>query len=86
MSTSYREHIRNVLVFTEKRKMEQNCERAGVGSQDDQLRNTTVESLGSLVGSLLKLAIMGSLLDEVKDLLRESLVGLADVSIRLSIV
>lgn len=36
--------------------MEQDSERGGVGGQDDDLGDTTVESLGGLVGTLLQLA------------------------------
>ena len=60
--------------------MEQDSERGGVGGEDDDLRDTTVEGLGGLVGALLQLAVVGSLLDEVEDFLRKSLVGLGPCS------
>ena len=60
--------------------MEQDSERGGVGGEDNDLRDTTVEGLGGLVGALLQLAVVGSLLDEVKDFLRKSLVGLGPCS------
>lgn len=57
-------------------KKQRRSQLTGVGSKDDNLGDTTVEGLGSLVGTLLQLAVVGSLLDEVEDLLAESLVGL----------
>jgi hypothetical protein len=45
-----------VLVLTEKRQVQENGQRLGIGSEDDQLRNTSVEGLGGLVGSLLQLS------------------------------
>lgn len=51
--------------------MENNLNRRSIGSHDDELRDTSVEGLGSFVSSLLELAKMGSLLDNVQDLLSE---------------
>ena len=48
--------VGNVLVFAEKRQVEEDSERGGVSREDDQLADTTVEGLGGLVGALLKLA------------------------------
>ena len=76
--------------------MEKDGKRRGVGSENDQLADTTVEGpkyrllaiallssqvaqvciLGGLVGTLLQLPVVGRLLDEIKNLLRQSLVGL----------
>lgn len=64
-------NVRDVLVFAEKRDVEQDGERGGVGGQDDNLGDTTVEGLGCLVGALLQLAVVRGLLDEVEDALRE---------------
>ena len=55
--------------------MEQDGQRGGVGGQDDNLRDTTVQRLGGLVGTLLQLAVVRSLLDQIEDLLRQSAVG-----------
>lgn len=44
-------------------------------SEDDNLRSTTIQGLGGLVGTLLQLAVMRSLLDEIKDGLRQGLAG-----------
>lgn len=72
--------------------MQENGKRGGIRRKDDQLADTTVESLGSLVGTLLELrrvsmvtptdrensylAVMSRLLNEIEDLLGESLIGL----------
>lgn len=45
--------------------MEQDSQRAGISSEDDQFADTTVQSLGGLVGTLLELAVVGGLLDEI---------------------
>jgi hypothetical protein len=66
----------NVLVFAEERQVEKDSKRGGVGGEDDQLADTTVEGLGGLVGTLLQLPVVGRLLNEIKNLLRQSLVGL----------
>lgn len=44
-----------VLILAKEREVEENSEGLSVGSEDDNLRNTTVQSLGSLVGTLLEL-------------------------------
>lgn len=55
--------------------MQQDGQRLSVGSEDDNLGDTTVEGLGGLVGTLLELAVVRSLLDEVEELLGQSSVG-----------
>jgi len=45
-----------VLVLAQQRQVKQDCERRGVCGQDDNLTDTTVESLSCLVGTLLQLA------------------------------
>lgn len=72
--------VGNVLVFAEEGQVKENSQRAGVGGQDDDLGDTAVEGLGGLVGALLQLAVVGGLLDEVENLLGESLVGLGPCS------
>ena len=47
----------------------------GVGGKDDELGDSAVEGLGGLVGTLLQLAVVGGLLDDVEDLLGEGGVG-----------
>ena len=66
----------DVLVLAQKRQVEKNGERGGVSGEDDQLADSAVEGLGRLVSAFFQLAVMGRLLNEVKNLLRESLVGL----------
>ncbi len=51
--------------------MENDLNRRGISSHDNELRDTTVQGLGGLVSTLLKLAQMGGLLDNVEDLLGE---------------
>ncbi len=57
------------LVFAQKREMEENGKRSGVGSQNDDLGNSSIEGLRSLVGPLLELTIMRRLLDDIENLL-----------------
>ena len=47
--------------------MEEDFEGGGVGSQDDELRDSTVQGLGGLVRSLLKLLVVGRLLHKVEE-------------------
>lgn len=47
--------------LAQKGQVKQNSQRAGVGSEDDELGNTAVQRLGGLVGTLLELVIMASL-------------------------
>ena len=68
-------YIRSVLVLTQERQVQQDCQRRRVGGEDDDLGDTSVESLGRLVGALLQLTVVRGLLHEVEDLLREGLVG-----------
>lgn len=55
MGGGQRERMLTVLVLTKDGKMEDNGKRSSVLSQDDELGNTSVEGLGSLVGALLQL-------------------------------
>lgn len=55
--------------------MEENGQWGGVGGEDEDLRDTTVEGLGGLVGSLLQLAVVRSLLDQIQDGLGKGSVG-----------
>jgi len=62
------EHVGHVLVLAEQRDVEENLERLAVGRQHNKLRLATVQGLGRLVGTLAKLLVVGSLLNEVEDL------------------
>ena len=55
------------LVFAEKWKVEENFQWLSIGGHDDEVGDTSVQSLGGLVGALLQLLVVGSLLDEVKN-------------------
>jgi hypothetical protein len=68
-------YVGSVLVLAEKRQVEEDGQRSSVGGEDDNLRDTSVEGLGGLVGTLLELAVVAGLLHKVEDLLGESLVG-----------
>ena len=68
--------VGDVLVLAEEGEVEQDGEGAGVSGEDDDLADTAVEGLGGLVGALLELAVVGSLLDKIKNLLGESLISL----------
>lgn len=52
--------------------MEEDRQRRGVRRENDNLGDTTVQGLRGLVGTLLQLAVVGRLLNDVKDLLGES--------------
>jgi hypothetical protein len=68
-------HVGNVLVLAEQGNVQQNGQRSSVGSEDDNLSNTTVEGLGGLVGTLLQLTVVGGLLDQIEDVLGQGGVG-----------
>lgn len=50
--------------------MEENGERRSVGSENDDLTNTTIQGLRRFVCAFLELTVVGGLLNDVKDLLR----------------
>jgi len=64
-----------VLVLRQKWEMEKDGEGGGVGSEDDDLADSAVKSLGRLVGAFLQLAVVGCLLNKIEDLLCKSCVG-----------
>lgn len=55
--------------------MQQNLNGLGVGGHHDEFGDTAVERLGGLVGTFLQLAVVRRLLNNIKDLLGERLVG-----------
>ncbi len=67
--------VRNVLIFTQKRQVQQDFEGFSVSSHDDKFGNTTVEGLGGFVGSLAKLLVVRGLLDQIQDAVGQSVVG-----------
>lgn len=66
----------DVLILAEEWEVEENLKWIGVGGEDDDLGDSAVEGLGGLVGALLELAVVSSLLDEIEDLLGQSLISL----------
>ena len=59
--------IGDVFVLAKQRQVEDDLERLGISSQDDQVSDTTVQTLGSLVGTLLEeLEVLG-LVQQVED-------------------
>lgn len=67
--------VRNVLVLTQQRQVQQDLDWLSVSSHDDELGDTSVQGLGGLVSTLLQLSERRSLLGNVKDLLGQSLVS-----------
>ena len=65
------EHVRGVFVFAQKRKVQKDGEWLRVSSQDDELRDTTVESLCCFVGALFQLAQVSSLKHQTQNDLRK---------------
>lgn len=57
--------VGHVLVLAEKRQVQEDSERRGVGGQDDELADTAVQRLGGFVGALLKLPVVRGLLDKI---------------------
>merc|ERR1711991_548917 len=55
------------LVFAEEREVEEDLQRLGVGSQNDDFCCAAVQRLGRLVGALLELLVVGRLLDQIED-------------------
>ena len=68
--------VRHVLVFAQERQVEDDLQGLSVGSEDDQVSDTSVESLGGLVGALLeKFEVLG-LSKQIKDGLGHGVVSL----------
>lgn len=55
--------------------MEEDGERGSIGGEDDDLGDTSIQGLCGLVGTLLQLAVVGGLLDDVENFLGESYEG-----------
>ena len=52
--------------------MEKDRKRGGIGRENDDLGDTSIQGFRCLVGTLLQLAIVRGLLDDVKNFLGES--------------
>lgn len=59
------EHVGNILILAQQRDVEQNLQGLAVGGQNDKLCLSSVQSLGSLVGSLPELLVVAGLLNQV---------------------
>lgn len=68
-SLRWNKNVRNVLVFTQQRQVQQDFDWLSVGSHNDELRDTSVQSLGGFVSTLLELSQVLRLLNNVQDLL-----------------
>lgn len=68
-------NIRHILILAQQRQMQQNRQRGGIGSKDNELGRAAVQRLGSFIGTLLELPVVRRLLDEVKDVLSEGFIG-----------
>lgn len=56
--------VGNILIFAKQRQVEQNFDWFGISRHDNQLGNTPVQCFGGFVGTLLRLLVVGSLLDQ----------------------
>lgn len=59
--------VRHILVLCEQREMEKDSQRGSIGCENDDFRGSTVKRLGGFVSTLLQLAVVGGLLDEVEE-------------------
>lgn len=59
----------------EQGQVQQNSQRGGISSEDDDLRCSAVEGFCRFVSALLQLLVVGSLLDDIEDILGEGFVG-----------
>lgn len=67
--------VGDVFVLAQEWQVEQDLDWLRVGSHDDELRDTSVQRLRGLVGTLLELSQVLGLLDQVEDLLAQAGVG-----------
>lgn len=74
-SLGWHKHVRHVLVLTQQWQVQQDLDWLGVGSHDDELRDTSVQGLGGLVGTLLELSQVLGLGHDVQDLGGQGRVG-----------
>lgn len=66
--------------------MQQNRQRAGISSEHDELRRSTIQGLCGLVRAFLDLAVVSCLLDEVEDVLGQGLVGDGPGCVEMSVM
>lgn len=68
-------NVGHVLVLAQKRQVQQNLNGLSVSSHDNELRDTSVQGFGGLVGTFLELTKVLRLLHDVKNLLSETSVS-----------
>jgi len=68
-------NVRNVLIFTQQGKVEDDFKGFSISGDDDEFRDTSVEGLGGFIGTLLKSFHGGSLLDKIEELFSKILIG-----------
>jgi hypothetical protein len=68
-------NVRDVLVLAKEGKVKEDLEGLSVRSKDNKGSVTLVEGLGGLVGAAAELLQVSSLLDKVKDLQRQLVIG-----------
>jgi len=69
-------YVGNVLIFAQKGQVENDLEGLGVGSEHNEVGNTSVQALGSLVCALLHLLVESGLVAQVQDFLGHLVVSL----------
>ena len=69
------EHVGDVLVLAQQRDVEQDLQGFRVCRHHDELRLSSVESLGGLIGALPQLFVVGGLLDQIQYLGSQRLVS-----------
>lgn len=67
--------VGDVLVLAQQGQVQNDGQGGGIGGQNDDLGGSAVQGLGGLVGTLLQLAVVAGLLDEVEQGLGEALIG-----------
>lgn len=68
-------HIRDILILTEQRQVQDDLEGLGVGGHHDELGDAAIQGLGGLVGTLAELLVVTGLLDQIQDRVGEAGVG-----------
>lgn len=61
------ENVRNILVLTQQREVQQDGQRRTVRGQDDNLSNPPIERLRRLIGAFLEKSCVGALLHQVEE-------------------
>ena len=74
----------HVLIFAQERQVEDDLKWFGIGGDDHEVGNTSVEGLGSLIGTLLQKFEILSLVEQIKDLFSNLVVSLWPGSLLLN--